>query len=273
MARLPRFNPTHDGKLAYAVYTSERLTGLLPANEIEPLVAAFNRAVALAAAAAKVAVATRDTAAGFCEAVRTCEPDDVGVLIEQMARAIADAAAHREAADLFAALPADARREILSCIEASEDDLYEGLASQLTDVLDRAKPVVTALRGIPDAEAAIEAKRTDQWTALRDLSREYDEIVSAFRALRAAADDDTAMVRPAFADVLFGGLAAVTTTDVPFDATATASPEHLRYVVENRERLLPRIVRATEATSVLPIVAVPTRRVRGQVVTTSASRG
>ncbi|WP_448623562.1 hypothetical protein [Geodermatophilus sp. URMC 64] len=266
MPRLPRFNPHNDGRLAYAVSQSPRLTALLPADGLEPLLDVYNRAVGMAADADKVTFTADDAAAEVREALRSGEDVDIAAVVERMTRAQASQAAHRQAVAFFKSLPADAHRGIVSFINASEDDLYEGLAAELADVLDRAESVVAALSGVRDAESAIVAKLTGQWSALRNLSGEYHDIASAFRSLLMA--DETQMVRvdsTRVAFALFGGLAdsAPTfaaeaqskptdlrgrpVTDVPFDVLATDSLDHFRYVVENRDRLRPRIVRADEA--------------------------
>lgn len=284
--RLPRFNPTNDGRLAYAVYRSQRLSDLLPADKVGPLVAAYDRAVELADAAAKATLAAHDAADDVREAVRTGEPVDVDAVIDRMARARIEEAAHREAVQFFKTLPADAHRDIVSLIESSEDNLYTGLAEQLTDVLDRAEPVIAALGGVRDADAAIEGKLTKEWSALKEISRDYHDIVTAFRALLSADDTVTTRTDPAY--VLFGGLTEVAptfaaeaqgkptdlrgrpVTDLPFDPKATDSLDHLRYVVVNRGRLQPRIVRADEAASpatpLMPGGAIPARLEGGRLI-------
>jgi hypothetical protein len=285
MTRTPRMNPTNDGKLAYAVTRHKRLADLLPADALASLVATYDRATELADAAARLTPAADDVTADVREAVKAGEPVDPAAVVQRIARARAEEAAHREAVQLLRLLSADARRDIVSLIERSEDGLYAGLAEQLTDLLDRAEPVVAALGGVRDADAALEAELTEEWTALKEISRDYRDIVSAFYALLAA--DDTVTTRTDPASILFSGLLEVAPTfwaetegkptdlmgrqgtELPFDPKALDSIEHLRFVVENRGRLRPHIVRADEAVVSEPLMprgATPARREGGVLV-------
>src|SRR3954469_8197137 len=216
-------SPSNDSRLAYAVYRSERLRALLPADKIEPLVAAYDRAVQMAAEAEKVTSATHDDAADVREAVRTGEPVDVAAAIERMARARSDEAARREAMQVFKALPADAHAEIRRCIDASEDDLWEGLAAQLSELLARAEPVVASLGDIKDADEAMEAEKVTAWLELKSISREYHDIRQSHRSLLAAEDTQVSGLLPT-ANAFFGRLADVAPA---FFEEATSKPTDL----------------------------------------------
>lgn len=263
MTRLPRMNPSHHGRLSYAVYQSELLTNLLEEG-LEPLLDAYERAAKLAEEASAISFDADDAADEVRAALRTGAEVDVPAAVSRMAAARAAKADHEAAVTFFRTLPDAAHQEIRNFIVAHEDDLRDGLADQLSDVLDRAEAVAADLGNVHDGDAAIEAGVTDQWSAIKDLARTYHDIRAAQIALLRAEDAQVSgpMVT---ANAFFGGLAEVdpafaeelrskpsnlmgqSATNSPFDVLATNTLGHFRYVVDHRAQLSPHVISAEEA--------------------------
>lgn len=260
MLSLPRMNPTNDGKLAYAVSRSERLTALLPADELEPLLALHARATRLAAEAADAPAEAANAEAEVLEALRSGEDVDVADVLARMAHAGAITAAHQQALRFFAALPGKAHQEIRRLITDSEDDLYSGLSDQLTAVLDEAEAVLLDLGTATTAEAAMDAGVIDSFIKFRALADAYASIRDAHRSLLTASGNEQVtgsrqalgvayfrrilQALPTFADKPEPGLLRGTTAasaPTGFDALDTGSREHFVYIVRNRSALEPHV--------------------------------
>ena len=255
---LPRYNPA-EHKLASAVARSPRLTALLPADQVTPLVEAYDRAVKIAEEAKAIAVEAADPTAEIHTAIQTGTDVDVPAAIARMAEARAAKAAQEEAARFFSTLPYQYREDLARLIEDVEQDLYEGLGVQLDAVLDRAEVVLRDLGGITDAEAAIDADLGGEFREFRTLAEEYASIRDAQRRLLFAARDSVLNNHsPALAAAFFAGAAAFAPTKVSggtprtdggvwktpkaeVDLLDTGSRAHFEFVLKNRAALRPRV--------------------------------
>lgn len=261
-----RFNPT-DHPLASRVARSPRLWSLLDADEVAPLVASVEAAERTAKAAAAVPFAG-DTATVEVHAKITQGKDvDAGKVIAAMASAGAAKAAHEAAQAFLLDLPRVYKQNLAAFIQDSRRDLYSGLSTQLDDVLDRAAPIVASLDGAHDAEAAMDAGKTEEFSAFRDLAAEYASVRAGHRDLLRSDDyvaftDGSGHLPHAF----FGGIQEVypdiereavsgsttqagwrTSDGAPFPVWDVTDRAHFLFVVQHRAALRPHVATAEQA--------------------------
>jgi hypothetical protein len=186
--RLPRFNPRDGYGLAYTVAGNPRLVALLPAEELAELVERHDRAVQIAAEAARVPIVQDDPAAKVREALASGEDVDVPALVTGMIEAKVAEVGRRDVLAFFASLASGPKQDIAALITDSEDALYAGLSEQLDAVLDEGQAALRELGGVRTADDAIDAGLGEQWQHLRAAAGEYADIRDSNLALLRVAD-------------------------------------------------------------------------------------
>jgi hypothetical protein len=255
-----------DSRLVRAVKSSPRLTALLPA-ELEALVTAHDTAVATAAAVAKIKKAEPvDFLDLLDKDLRAGKQPDPAALVKQYASAQREAEETKAVVQRLSGLPNHYRQEITRAIQDSAATMYDDLADQLDDVLDRGTALVAKLDGINTADEALDADRGDEWKALKALSAEYADLRDAHLALARA--EDTANFSPGSVGValLFfgavetaipnvvdliargtdGGLVGFIRDGLPFPVADYRDLAHFLAVIRGRNILQPHIARPAE---------------------------
>lgn len=169
----------NEGRLVRAVAKSERLSGLLPQEELAPLVTAYHAATKTAAEAAKIEVEEIDVFAMLDEKFRAGETVDPKALVAKLA----DAQAKRDQRDrtvrALSAIPANYASDIVRLVNENVTAMYDDLSAQLEEVLDEAEAVLRDLGEVTTADEAIEAGKAEQWSRFRALGRTYADIRAA----------------------------------------------------------------------------------------------
>jgi hypothetical protein len=263
--RFPR-----DRQLPNRVVRSPRLLSFIPAEELDPLVAAYSAAQRAAKDAAAVKFEADDITEGVRASIQKGEDIDAAALVRRLAQQAALRDAHRNAVAFFQTLPNGPRDDLAGLIMDYRPELYAGLGEHLDSVLDRATKAVADLDGAHDAEAAMDANKAREFSAFRALVAEHASIRGDYiQILNADGDHPFNAGDPRFALALFGGIVDVYpdilppgpdaprlagwqhTRPEPFPIYEYADREHLLYVVQHRAPLKPHIVTAAEATTAL----------------------
>jgi hypothetical protein len=257
---------TDPERLASAVLASPRLLATTPAGPLTELFRAYEGATKAAAAARLLpAEDNADAVADLDAKLRRGEEIDPAALVEKLAAAQVARESRDRTAALLRTLPSRYQNDVVRVIGEHKGLFWEDLGEALDDVLNRAEPVVDALDGIDTADAALDVSKGDEWTNLRALSREYDEIRRDHLALlRVEHKTNFGSQSPAWAFAMLRDLSAVVPNfvavvhkesrdlmgrpeELAFPVFDTGSVAHLLTVVRRRERLQPYIGKPEEA--------------------------
>lgn len=260
-----RFGQDHDAR---RIAKNDLLVSLMPQDELNELLRALTAARQAKAEATKLAVTDGDLAKEVQKSLR--DGTDPAAIVGRVLEARAQRA-HRDAAlEVFGAAEGQITVEIVGFVATQGTELIPVLGDKLEDLLDRAEPVLVALDGAYDAEAALRAGKGEDFLKLDGLHAEYRRIREAHLALLRASDPSAFPAgAPAIAWAFFGDpeaafphLAASETTRVkrdgldmlgipasPFDLTDASDFTHLINAVIFRRELGTHVVGASAALS------------------------
>jgi ElaB/YqjD/DUF883 family membrane-anchored ribosome-binding protein len=250
------------GRLARHIATSERMTALLPRDEVNALLAKHRAAVQTLEAARKLRPELPDIAAKVEPAFAKGEAVDPAGLIDELAEAQTK---HDQITKVIAALagiPDACQYELEVLINRSADGFIEKLDEQLQDLLDEAEEVLQTLGGVTDPASAIAEDKVEQWKRWTALHRAYISLRrDHLEVLKASAPaGNFAQGRPAIGYAFYRSLASAvpdfvaaledggaTRARLPFNILDPADPEHWRMTVVTRKILEPVVEFADEA--------------------------
>jgi hypothetical protein len=278
-------------RLAHLVLNSERLLQALPADKLADLFHAFEAATEAVREARRLPIEP-DIAAEVDAALKAREPIDPAALVKRVA-AVADAhlrTGHGDRQYVATSSPRDhvitvlgeavvtVTDRIVSLVGDHTGDYFAALSNDLTVLMDQAEPVADVLTGVSSPEAAIRAKRADDWAQLLELTSEYAALRTEQRTLLGYTSEIPANVGDGTAGLLrsyFAGMSnlwpnfdlhvrgssslpQVVHTDVmgretpgrsqaPFPVFDVSSPLHLLAVVRSRDLLLPHVGQGSAA--------------------------
>ncbi len=203
--------PTEREKLASIVLRSPRLLAAVPEEELVGLFTAYNAATKAADAAGRLPAAEgADAVADLDKRLRAGEDIDPAALVAELAEAQTARENRERVIDLLNSRPGRFASEIADVLNDYEDDYYGALSDALTDVLNRAAPVVANLEGVDSAEAAIKAKKAEDWASLIALAQEVSSVrADHFALLRTADEHNFHNDAPALAFAYYRNLDAV----------------------------------------------------------------
>jgi hypothetical protein len=255
-----------DGRLVRAVVKSPRLAAMLPEAEIKAALSAYNAARASAEAAKAIPVEEFDPAAMLAPKFEAGETIDPVAFIEQLAAMDAKNQQRARAVSVLAAAPDSYAYKIVALVLASVDRLYDALADELDELLERAAVIAAKLGGIDTADAALDAGLGEDWLALKACAAEYQDLRASHCDLLQAEDTNNTtpgsigralafwgrieVAYPNLADLMVNGtqgsLVGFKREPLPFAPADFTDLAHFLFAVRQRDALEPHVARPSE---------------------------
>jgi hypothetical protein len=258
------------GKLARNVAASERLSAMLPQDEVAELLAGYEASTETLTAAKKIIPALPDVFTMLDPTFRKGKAADPAKLISELAAAQAERDQAARTVEVLATIPERYIDKLEQLITSSVDGFTEGLDAHLQELLDEAETVLAAMGpGVTDAQSSIDAGKVAEWTRWRELHaayqalrRDHMEVLRASTsspsnfAPQAAATGHAFFLNldeavPNYARVMDSGptptLDGKILAQFPLPIHDFADPAHFLAVVDHRGRLQPVVEHADEA--------------------------